>query len=185
MVALIILLSGCSSSSAGSAPRIVVTEARTPVPASPDVGVVYFTVTNKSSRQDVLESALTDSSSEAMLHHDQVHGSSEIMVPTGPVRIGPHKSLVLQPGTFHLMLMNLTRTLHVGDVVNVTLMFQRAGAVHVAVPVVALVSGSSGDMNVQNMPAGSGQGGTTTPGMSATTVPAGGSPGPATTMAGM
>ena len=123
----------------------MVTAARTPLPASPDVGATYLTIKNDSSQPDVLLSATSDVASQTMVHHDVTSGNTEIMVPAGPITVGPGKQLVLQPGGYHIMLMNLTRQLAVGNVIHVTLDFQRAGRIEVNVPVVALVPGAATD----------------------------------------
>lgn len=141
----IIALAGCGSSSLSAAPKIVVTSPRTPLPASPSVGAAYLTIKNDSSQPDVLLSATCDVASQTMLHLDVTNGSTESMVPAGPITIAPGKTLVLQPGGYHLMLMNLRRTLAVGQTIHVQLVFKRAGTITVNVPVVPLLAGSATD----------------------------------------
>jgi len=145
VVCAMLALAGCGASTLSSAPKITVSSARTPLPASPDVGAAYLTIKNDSSQPDVLLSATSDVAAQTMVHHDLTSGITETMVPAGPVTIGPGKSLVLQPGGYHIMMMNLTRHLAVGDVIHVTLVFQRAGSITVNVPVVSLVAGDAGD----------------------------------------
>ena len=144
VVGALIALAGCGTS-ASSAPKIAVTAPRTPLPASPDVGAAYLTIKNESSQPDVLLSATSDVATQTMVHRDVANGITESMVPAGPVTIGPGKSLVLKPGGYHIMMMNLTRHLAVGDVIHVHLVFQRAGSISVNVPVVSLVAGVAGD----------------------------------------
>ena len=139
------ILSACASAALTSAPKILVTSARAPLPASPQVGATYLTIKNESSQPDVLVSATSDAASQTMVHHDVVNGMTETMVPAGPLTIGPGKSLVLAPGGYHIMLMDLTRRLSVGEVIHITLDFRRAGEIEVTVPVVPLVAGSSVD----------------------------------------
>jgi len=139
------VLAACGSAALSSAPKIVVTSPRTPLPASPDVGAAYLTIKNDSSQPDVLLSATSDVASQTMVHHDVVNGPTETMVPAGPLTIGPGKTLVLEPGGYHIMLMDLTQRLSVGETIHVTLDFQRAGRVEVNVPVVPLVAGSATD----------------------------------------
>jgi copper(I)-binding protein len=141
----LLLVAACGGASLSAAPRIAVTAARTPLPASPDVGAVYLTIKNDSRQPDVLLSATSDVAAQTMLHTDVTRGPTELMVPAGPVTIQPGQSLVLTPGGYHLMLMNLTRTLAVGDTIQVTLVFKRAGRIVVDVPVVSLVAGASSD----------------------------------------
>jgi copper(I)-binding protein len=145
IVAVVVALGACGASSLSSAAKIEVSAARTPLPASPDVGAAYLTIKNDSSQPDVLLSATSDVATQTMVHHDVANGITETMAPAGPVTIGPGKSLVLEPGGYHIMMMNLTRRLAVGDVIHVHLVFQRAGSISVNVPVVSLVAGNAGD----------------------------------------
>jgi len=144
-VAITAVLGACGSAALTSAPKIVVTSPRTPLPASPDVGAAYLTIKNDSSQPDVLLSATSNVAAQTMVHHDVVNGPTETMVPAGPITIAPGKSLVLEPGGYHIMLMNLTQRLTVGEEIHVTLDFKRAGQIDVSVPVVPLVAGSSAD----------------------------------------
>jgi len=137
-------LAACGGSSLTSAPKVTVTGARTPLPASPDVGAVYLTIKNDSSQPDELLSVTSTVAAETMVHHDVTTGNTETMIPAGPITIGPGKTLVLQPGGYHVMLMGLNRRLVVGEVIQVTLVFLRAGRITVDVPIVPLVPGASG-----------------------------------------
>jgi len=150
----IVGLAACGGASLSSAPKIEITAARTPLPASPDVGAVYLTIKNDSSQPDVLLSATSDVSTDTMLHNDVTSGISESMVPSGPVTIASGKTLVLQPGGYHLMLMNINRHLAVGNTIHVTLDFKRAGQIAVTVPVVSIVAGAAdnGSMSGMKMP---------------------------------
>jgi len=145
VVGAMIALAACGASPLSSVPKIVVTAARTPLPASPDVGAAYLTIKNESSQPDVLLSATSDVAAQTMVHRDVTNGITETMTPAGPVTIGAGKSLTLEPGGYHIMMMNLTRHLTVGDVIHVKLVFQRAGTISVDVPVVSLVGADAHD----------------------------------------
>jgi copper(I)-binding protein len=150
-----LVLAACGGSSLSSGPKIEVSAPRTPVPASPDVGAVYLTIKNDSSKPDVLLSATSDVASDTMLHHDVASGITETMEPAGPMTIGAGQTLVLQPGGYHLMLMNLNRHLAIGNKIQVKLDFKRAGEIDVTVPVVSIVAGAStdsGSMSGMKMP---------------------------------
>jgi copper(I)-binding protein len=138
-LAFLTVLAACSSAKAasGSAPQLQITDARAPAPASPDVAVVYFTVTNHGSSPDRLLSASTAVAGQAELHQEIRKGLLITMAPSGPVGIPAHKSLVLSVGGTHLMLEGLLRPLNVGDHFAVTFHFQHAGDLTVSVPVVA------------------------------------------------
>jgi copper(I)-binding protein len=111
-------------------------DARTPAPASPDVGVVYFTIRNGGGA-DQLVSASTDVAGSAEVHTEIKKGSLITMAPAGPVAVPAHGRVSLSAGGTHLMLIGLTRTLKEGDQFGMTLHFRRFGDVKVSVPVVA------------------------------------------------
>jgi periplasmic copper chaperone A len=133
------LSAGCGSAgaAAGSVPKLQIADARAPAPASPDVAVVYLTVTNRGSASDRLVSASTDAAKQASVHQEIRKGLLITMAPSGPQTIPAHKSLVLSVGGSHLMLEGLLRPLNVGDHFAVTFHFQRSGDLTVSVPVVA------------------------------------------------
>ncbi len=136
------VLAACGSAGATStsAPQLRVVDARCPLPASPDVGVVYFTVENHGGSADRLVSATTDVAQQAAVHQEVRKGLLITMQPTGPVSIPAHKSLVLSVGGTHLMLVGLTRPFQLGDRFVLHLRFERAGDVDVSVPVVPAAS---------------------------------------------
>lgn len=58
-------------------------------------------------------------------------------LPEG-LAIAPHTTVTLKPGGLHLMFLELTKPLAVGDVVPVTLTFERAGAIEVKLKVMPM-----------------------------------------------
>jgi copper(I)-binding protein len=119
---------------------IRVVDARCPLPASADVGVVYFTVENNGGTADRLVSATTVVAQQAAVHREVRKGLVITMEPSGPVTVPAHGSLVLSVGGTHLMLVGLARPFRVGDHFGLTLHFQHAGDVAVTVPVVPAAS---------------------------------------------
>jgi copper(I)-binding protein len=133
------LVGACSSAGAGAGaggPRIDVIDVRAPAPASPDIGVVYFSVRNRGGAADRLVSASTDVAGMAMVHQEVRRGLLVSMEPTGPITVPAHHTVVLSAGGSHLMLSGLDRTLKVGDHFTLTLHFQQSGDLPVSVPVV-------------------------------------------------
>jgi len=57
------------------------------------------------------------------------------MEPVGPLDLPAGAMLDMAPGGMHVMLMDLVRPLKQGDTVELTLTFEKAGAVTVTVPV--------------------------------------------------
>ena len=121
-------------------PALEVLDARAPAPASPDVGVVYFTVRNDGTGSDQLLGATTTIAQDAEVHQEVRKGLLITMLPTGPVRIPAHRSLVLSVGGTHLMLIGLNHQLHVGQHFTLTLDFRYSHDLTVNVPVVPYTS---------------------------------------------
>lgn len=57
------------------------------------------------------------------------------MRPLARFRLPPGGTLEMKPGGYHVMLLGLTRDLHPGDTVAVTLTFEKAGPLTVQAPV--------------------------------------------------
>ena len=96
---------------------------------------VYLDVENHQDDDDTLLAAATDAARKTTIHRsaetvDGVMSMSETTLPVAALG-----ALILQPGRNHIMLMGLTRKLAEGDMITLTLTFERAGAVTVEVPV--------------------------------------------------
>ena len=111
--------------------------ARAPVPAV-KVGAAYFTVENRGAQADTLIGANCPAASEAMFHRTTEENGVSHMAPAGKIAIPAGKTVKIEPGGLHLMLMGLKQPLHAGSVVPLTLKFEHAGEVLVQVHVVAL-----------------------------------------------
>jgi periplasmic copper chaperone A len=97
-------------------------------PAGVQVGAGYLKVTNTGSEPDrLIGGSLADAASVEM-HETQMTGDVAKMrrVDKG-VEIKPGQSVEFAPGGYHLMLMGLKQPLKNGDVVQGTLVFERAG----------------------------------------------------------
>jgi len=153
LVAALVVRDGSGSAASGDPPAFAtasatvgalrVTGGYLPQPASPSVAAAYFTVTNGGSVPDALVSASSDVSSEVGLHDTVSHGSTASMVAISALTVPAHGDAVLTPGGRHLMLMNPTRTLVVGDHVTLHLRFRNAGTVDLRVPVVSLTAAAA------------------------------------------
>jgi len=104
-------------------------------PTAP-VAAAYFTIENHAIDDDRLIAIRTDAAKRAELHISaEVDGVMTMSpVPEGFVIAG-NGTFALARGGAHLMLLGLTRPLADGDIVTLTLTFERAGEVVVAVPV--------------------------------------------------
>lgn len=147
------LASGCgAASSAGTGPRpplslvggharighLTITRAYIPDPATPSLAAAYFTVTN-SGLTDRLVSVRASDFHSATLHRDVTSSAGlerMVAIPSGAV-VPAHGSLVLRPGSYHVMLRRPVRAVKQGTTELLTLRFARAGVVRLVVPVVA------------------------------------------------
>lgn len=100
-------------------------------------GAIFLQIANPTDADDRLVSAASDVADKVELH-THIAGADGVMqmvaVPDGfPVPAQEGHSL--QRGGDHIMLMGLTRALKDGDLISVTLTFEKAGEVVVEVPV--------------------------------------------------
>ncbi|MBI3163301.1 MAG: copper chaperone PCu(A)C [Chloroflexi bacterium] len=99
-------------------------------------GAVYFVIQNDTASEDALISASTDIASTTEAHmsmlNDQGVASMQmqeaVIVPAG-------ESVTFKPGGLHIMLVDLTENLKVGDTFMLTLQFEKAGEITVQVEV--------------------------------------------------
>ncbi len=118
-------------------PRIRVTGAYLPEPASPDTAAAYLTIHNDGDGPDVLLGVGSDVSDQVSLHENVEHGMTGVMRPMAAPRIPAGGVRAFAPGADHIML-DHPRPLTVGQVVTLTLRFQRSGEVRVRAPVIAI-----------------------------------------------
>jgi copper(I)-binding protein len=124
-----VAVDACSSGPAG--PRLKVSGAYVPRPASPDVAAAYFTVTDSGGAGDDLIGVTADVSAQTMMH--QSTGLTMRMVDQVPVPA--HGRVTFAPGGYHVMLEHPDRPLRQGDHVRLTLRFRRSAAITVDAPV--------------------------------------------------
>jgi hypothetical protein len=121
---------------------ITLSQARIPQPASPDVAVAYFTLTNDGDAADRLVAVSSSVSREAIPMRDMTHDGASTMVNAKRLIVPAHGETQLRPGATHLMLQGLTRTLRVGVNVVLRLRFAHNGTLVVRVPVTSMTTGS-------------------------------------------
>jgi periplasmic copper chaperone A len=108
-----------------------------PEPAA-DIGALYFTMVDRDGKGDRLLGVTTAVALMTHLHSTVTEGDTSRMLPVeGGIVLPPNGMTELAPGGLHVMLMNLSTALTVGDTIQVTLQFERAGAVTIDVPVVS------------------------------------------------
>lgn len=108
------------------------------VPGQP-VGGGFVTIRNDGKEPDKLVSISTPLSTRGELHEMSMQGSIMKMrkVPDD-FAIAPGQTLTMEPGGYHLMFMGMKMPFKAGDTVTVTLTFEKAGKVDLAMPVVKI-----------------------------------------------
>jgi periplasmic copper chaperone A len=118
-------------------------------PTGAKTGAVYMTLDNKSGTADRLTGASSDVADKLQIHEMKVENGVMQMreVPDGlPIPVGG--SVVLKPGSYHVMLIGLKKPLTAGEKIALTLTFEKAGNISVTVPVQAMgATQDKGGMN--------------------------------------
>jgi copper(I)-binding protein len=104
---------------------------------SAQAGAAFLVIKNFSDEDDLLIGAKTDVSNITELHTHKMDADG--MTTMGPVEGGlaipGHSQIELKRGSNHVMMMGLTQPLNQGDVVTLTLIFEKAGEITAQVPV--------------------------------------------------
>jgi copper(I)-binding protein len=109
----------------------------TPKGASSAAG--YMTITNKGSTADRVSCVSSDAAAQCQIHSMTMDGGVMKMRPVeGGLEIKPGETVTLQPGGFHMMLVDLKHPLEAGQDVKATLKFDKAGTVEVDYPIAAI-----------------------------------------------
>ena len=104
-------------------------------PPGAKTGIVFFTVDNAGDAADRLLHASTPIAAGVALHQMVLDGGMMRMRAVPSIEIRPGGRLELQPGGYHLMLLDLKQPLKVGEKFPLTLTFAQGGAVTVSVQV--------------------------------------------------
>lgn len=109
--------------------------------ASPAVksGAAYFTLQNHGEMADRLIAVEGDAAARIELHtHVMKDGAMQMTEIEGGVPVAPGESVAFEPGGNHVMMMGLAAPLKEGDTLPLTLVFEHAGKVEVAVPILGV-----------------------------------------------
>jgi copper(I)-binding protein len=110
-----------------------------------DVSAAYLMVQN-AGLEDTLVAAASPISPMVQLHEVITEGgSSKMQQKEGGFPVPAQGMVELKPGGYHIMLMDLTEPLEEGDMVEVTVTFEKAGEVTLTLPV-QKAEGTSMDM---------------------------------------
>lgn len=138
---LLVVLSACSSSGSPSGPAspaagIAVSGAWARAAAQDGTSAAYLTIDNGGGAADQLLSVSTPAAGMAQVHETMSDASGMTgMQPVNAIDIPAGGQVKLEPGGYHIMLMDLTKPLAAGDAIQLTLVFQKAGPVVVTAEV--------------------------------------------------
>jgi copper(I)-binding protein len=136
-------------------------------PGNAKSAAIYLTVTNTGTTPDTLEGvASTPAAEHADLHEMKMSNNVMEMRPVKSLAIDPGKSLVLQPGGYHIMLTGLKAPLKEGQTVPLTLKFDHAGTQQVTASVAKVGAMHAGEMSGTGTAPGMSHDMSSTPGMS-------------------
>ena len=96
---------------------------------------VYMKIRNSGNQNDRLLQAQSDIAAKVELHTMEMQGGQMKMTPTDSLEIPADGEVELQSRGAHIMLFGITREPHVGEVISITLHFEKAGTVPVQVEV--------------------------------------------------
>lgn len=127
-------------------------------PGGAKVGAAFLEIRAQAGADDRLMSASSPAAGTVELH-DHIRDGGVIKmrrVETIPVQGG--KSVTLKPGGLHVMLMDLKAGLTEGELLELTLVFEKAGAVKVPVPIarIGAMTGTGAPGTDQGSGSGSG-----------------------------
>jgi len=98
-------------------------------PGAPATAGAYVTVVNRGKTPDALISATADVAERVEVHQTRSMAGMMMMQKVARVELAPGARFEMRPGSHHLMLIGLKRSLTPGQTVTLTLEFERAGRI--------------------------------------------------------
>ncbi|GAA3534073.1 copper chaperone PCu(A)C [Zobellella aerophila] len=109
------------------------------VPPMAKVAGAFLSINNQGGEEDVLLGARTPLAEKVEIHQSMLEGDMMQMRQVSALPIPAHGEVVLKPGGYHLMLINLSSQPGEGDRFPLILQFEKAGEVEVEIAVEAAV----------------------------------------------
>jgi copper(I)-binding protein len=129
-VSIVILLSACGSQSS-----IQVTDVWARPGLQEGNTGVFFIIDNPASTEDRLLSAQSSIAAIVELHKTEMKDDVMQMIKQDYVDIPANGQVIFKPGDLHVMLIDLSSPLNVGDTFEITLVFEHSGEITLEVPV--------------------------------------------------
>jgi copper(I)-binding protein len=99
-------------------------------------GAAFMTITNTGGEDDKLVAAATTNAKKTEIHETKMEdGVMKMRMLMGGLAIPAGSEVELKPMGLHVMLMGVTEKLVEGETLILTLTFEKAGSVEVAVPI--------------------------------------------------
>jgi copper(I)-binding protein len=105
-------------------------------PKGAPVGGAYMTITNKGTEADRLTGGSSPVAAKLEVHQMSMdNGVMSMRLVVGGLEIKPGETVVLNPSSFHIMLMGLKQPLTQGEHLKATLEFAKAGKLDLEYPI--------------------------------------------------
>lgn len=135
-------IDGSFARPAFAAATLMQTPTMATMPISPTMGgammgsnsAAYMTIRNTGAADNLI-AASTDVAGKVELHTVTADGDVMKMEQVEKIEVPANGEAVLKPGGFHIMLLEIKQDLKVGDTLDLTLTFEKAGKITVKVPV--------------------------------------------------
>lgn len=123
-------------------------------PGGAKVGAAYLTIAADKGTQDRLVAARSAVAGRVELHTHIMDGEVMKMRRVEAIAVGDGKTVLLQPGGDHVMLIDLKAPLKQGEPIKLTLVFEKAGEIEVEAGVEPI--GAKGPRGLDTQPAADG-----------------------------
>jgi copper(I)-binding protein len=125
-------MQGMSDTSGSGTPEM---QGMTGMAANGTTSAAYFVILNQGGEADTLIGASSGVASKAEMHETRIVGDVAQMVPIPVLEVPARGRIEFKPGGYHVMLEGLKQDLKVGETIQLTLQFEKSGAITLDVPI--------------------------------------------------
>jgi copper(I)-binding protein len=134
ITALVVGLTACGAGSNGPQVSVEDTWAR-PVPAAGGNGAVFMRLVNAGDEADQLVGGESPVAGTVEVHKTTMEEGVMKMEHIPGLEIPPNGEVLLKPGDYHVMLIEVSQSLAPGDTLPITLRFEKSGEIEMDVQV--------------------------------------------------